>query len=232
MKQEQSTLRQAVILENKGPSFGKIQLQSSSSAKSLRFEIWGQVPWRDWKTAAMRPKTTLGILPKLFTSSKKKERATFYSFSEESTIKSEGERVCGRFWTKHAYGSARETLTQPTWRPWGHRQVLRRWWRPTARCKPDMKPRYTSKNWTHSWRSCFLKKHSQFFHSGSSARISWVSLPLDQRSKKHLIRNYKRIDCHSSNCVPFVVQGLSMSSSTTPTSISSTCCIAGFCIWR
>ena len=29
--------------------------QKSSSAKSLRFEIWGRVPWRDWKTTAMRP---------------------------------------------------------------------------------------------------------------------------------------------------------------------------------
>ena len=30
--------------------------QKSSSAKSLRYEIWGPVPWRDWKTTAMRPK--------------------------------------------------------------------------------------------------------------------------------------------------------------------------------
>ena len=38
---------------------GKKKCQSSSSAKSLRCEIWGQVPWRDWKTAAMCPKQGL-----------------------------------------------------------------------------------------------------------------------------------------------------------------------------
>ena len=30
--------------------------QSSSPPKSLRYEIWGPVPWRDWKTTAMRLK--------------------------------------------------------------------------------------------------------------------------------------------------------------------------------
>ena len=54
---------------------------------------------------------------------------------------------------------------------------------------------------------------------------SWVYIPLDQRSKNpHLIRNGKRIDCNISNYVPFVVPGLSASSSLTapsPTSPSS-----------
>ena len=67
--------------------------------------------------------------------------------------------------------SKRETLTLPSWRPWWHREVRRRWWRPTARCKPEKKPRCTSKNWTCSWRWCFMKKLSQFFRLGSSARI-------------------------------------------------------------
>ena len=30
--------------------------QTSTSAKSLRYENWGPVPWRDWKTRAMCPK--------------------------------------------------------------------------------------------------------------------------------------------------------------------------------
>ena len=51
----QSTLRQASIREQNGLSLGNIS-QKSSSAKSLRYEIWGPVPWRDWKTTAMRPK--------------------------------------------------------------------------------------------------------------------------------------------------------------------------------
>ena len=37
----------------------------------------------------------------------------------------------------------------------------------------------------------------------------------------HLIKNGKRIDCNFSNCVPFVVPGLSASSSATPTPASS-----------
>ena len=52
----QSTLRPASIRENKGPSLGKITSQNSSSAKSLRNEIWGPVPRGDWQTTAMRPK--------------------------------------------------------------------------------------------------------------------------------------------------------------------------------
>ena len=68
-----STLRQASIREKKGPSLGKNKCQSSSSAKSLRYEIRGQVPWRDWKTAAMCPKQGLESCPK-YTSSKKNTR--------------------------------------------------------------------------------------------------------------------------------------------------------------
>ena len=37
-------------------------------------------------------------------------------------------------------------------------KIRRRWWRPTARCKQEEKPRCMSKNWTWSWRLCFLKK--------------------------------------------------------------------------
>ena len=44
----------------------------------------------------------------------------------------------------------------------------------------------------------------------------WIS-----GQKPHLVRNGKRIDCNFSNCVPFVVTGLSASSSTTPTIASS-----------
>ena len=39
--------------------------------------------------------------------------------------------------------------------------------------------------------------------------------------KPHLTKNGKRIDCTFSNCVPFVVPGLSTSSSATPTPTSS-----------
>ena len=44
----------------------------------------------------------------------------------------------------------------------------------------------------------------------------WIS-----GQKPHLIRNGKRIDCNVSNCVPFVVPGLSASSSSTTPSLTS-----------
>ena len=45
----QSMPRHASIREKKGG-------QTSSSAKSPRYDTWGPVPWRDWKTTVMRPK--------------------------------------------------------------------------------------------------------------------------------------------------------------------------------
>ena len=52
----QFTLHQGSVWERKGSSLGKNTSQKSSSAKSLRCEIRGPVPWRDRKRRAMRPK--------------------------------------------------------------------------------------------------------------------------------------------------------------------------------
>ena len=76
------------------------------------------------------------------------------------------ERVC--IW------SARHTLTLLSWRQWGHQEVRRRWWRPTARCEQEKKPRCTSKNWTYSSTLCFLKKLPQFLHWGNSVRTMGI----------------------------------------------------------
>ena len=54
--------------------------------------------------------------------------------------------------------SLRKTLTLLSWRPWGHRGVRRRWWRPTARCKPEKKPRYMSNNWICLSKLCLMEK--------------------------------------------------------------------------
>ena len=125
------------------------------------------------------------------------------------------ERVC--IW------SARGTFTLLSWKPLGHREVRRRWWRPTARCKPEKKPLYLSKNWTYSWRTCFLKKLPQFFSVGKFCEDHWYTYHWTSGQKPHLTKNGKKIDCNVSNCVPFVVPGLLTSSSTTltPTSSSS-----------
>ena len=73
------------------------------------------------------------------------------------------------------------------------------------------------KNWTYSWRLCFLKKLPQFFPRWSSARIMGI-LTAGPAVKNHISpKKGKRIDCKISNYVPLVVPGLSTSSSTTPT---------------
>ena len=59
----QSTLRQASIREKKGPSLGKNTSQSSSSAKSLRYEIWGHLKKRLQDSSDV-PEARLGILLK------------------------------------------------------------------------------------------------------------------------------------------------------------------------
>ena len=56
---------------------------------------------------------------------------------------------------------------------------------------------------------CFLKKHPQFLHSGSSARIMGF-LTTGPAVKNHFSpKNDKRNDCNISNYVPFVVPSLS-----------------------
>ena len=49
-----ATQRHANIRENQGPSLGKNTRQTSSSAQSVRSEIWGQISGGVWKTGAMR----------------------------------------------------------------------------------------------------------------------------------------------------------------------------------
>ena len=81
-----------------------------------------------------------------------------------------------------------------------------------------------SNNWTYSSKLCFFKKLPQWFRweklcEDDGYTYHWIS-----GQKPHLIRNGKRIVCNISNYVPFVVPGLSTSSSSTtpsPTSPSS-----------
>ena len=83
-----------------------------------------------------------------------------------------------------------------------------------------------SKNWTYSSKLCFFKNLPQFVLSGSSARIMGVHTP-GAAVRNHISSKGQEIYCNKSNCVPFVVPGLSTSSSTThththtPTSSSS-----------
>ena len=143
----ESTLRQASIREKKGPSLGQNSSQSSLSAKSLRYEIWGPVPWRDWKTTAMCPKQ--GMEPCQKHTQAQREWPSYILLAPHCVNKrAGGKRVCGGFRGEYAYGQQERLLTLLSWRPWGHRGVRRRWWRPTAGCKQEKKRRCMSNNWT------------------------------------------------------------------------------------
>ena len=55
----QSTLHQASIREKKGSSLRKIQVKNPHQRSPYAVKFEGRVPWRDWKTTAMRPKEGL-----------------------------------------------------------------------------------------------------------------------------------------------------------------------------
>ena len=85
-----------------------IQVKNSLTAKSLRYEIWGPVPWREWKIAAMRPRQSIVYCQNMY---KLKKRHSYILFalgkvSNAGCIHNTtaGKRVCGRFENKYAYG--------------------------------------------------------------------------------------------------------------------------------
>ena len=115
--------------------------------------------------------------------------------------------------------SESRTLTLPSWRLWGgFRGILRRWWRPTARCKPEKKPRKMSKNWIYM----LLEETPAVLSLGKLCEDHGYTYHWTSGQKPHHTQNDKNIDYNISNYVPFVVTGLSTSSSTTSTPTSST----------
>ena len=187
-------------------------------------------PMKRLKDNSDVPEARLGTLTKIYTGSKRKtklhstrpQKNGYCPLRQQKSWRKKSlwwipELVC--IW------SASETLTLLSWRPWGHRGVRRRWWRPTARCKQEkkrQKQRCTSKNWTYSWRLCFLKKLPKFSLSlGKLCEDHGYTYHWTNGQKPHLTKKTKRTDCNISNYVPFVVRGLSATSSTMPTPTSS-----------
>ena len=151
----QSTLRQASIRDKKGPSLGKIQVKPRHQRSPYAKKIRGSVP-RRLKDKSDEPKARLGISPKTFTSSKRttklhSTRPRKNGYSRLRQQKSQRKESLWWIFGGSSMWSASETLTMLSWRPWGHRGVLRRW-RPKARCEQIKKRRYTSNNGTYSWR--------------------------------------------------------------------------------
>ena len=206
------------------------------SSKHSRSLVWWEDTLTLWKLRTdhrTRPKDksdapaeTRGNLPRTSFSSKETEdKATFYSpYEDTGRIDNKTQRKESLWWTPEqaCTWSARETLTLPNWRPWGHQKSDDGDDGQRRGVNERRSDRKCQTNWTYSCRLCFLKKLPPFFHSGSSARIMGIHTT-GPAVKNHISPKMTRgsIAIHP-NYVPFVVPGLSASStSTTPTSSSS-----------
>ena len=104
----QSTLRQASIQENEGPSLGQVQVKNPQqrSPYAVKFEDRSQETERQQRCAQSKAWNLVKNIYKL----KEKDKAPFYSPFEEwvlpvaSTRRAGRKRVCGRFRSEHAYG--------------------------------------------------------------------------------------------------------------------------------
>ena len=81
---------------------GKSKCQSSSSAKPLRCEIWGQISGRDWKTTAMRPQQGVEPCQKHIQAERKRQGFILLARGKMGSPgcvnkRAWGKRVCGRF---------------------------------------------------------------------------------------------------------------------------------------
>ena len=90
----------ANMRENKGPSLGKIQVKNSSSAQSLRNEIWGQILGGDWKTRAMCARGDAWRLAKNIFKLKETDKEWRLPHPQQ---KPRGKIICCRFQREHAH---------------------------------------------------------------------------------------------------------------------------------
>ena len=76
---------------------GKNACQNCTSAKSLRHEIWDEVPWRDWKTEVMCPKQGVESCQNIH-KLKEKDEDTFHSPSEKWALPAASTKEPGSLW--------------------------------------------------------------------------------------------------------------------------------------
>ena len=198
--------------------------QTSSSAQSLRREIWGPISGRDRKTRAMRPGRRVETCQEYLSAQRNGKSYILFAFrwvgfAGRIHNKAGGKRVCGGLRSKHAYGQQE--------RPWlcrsGNRNALKmpdngsnsprrgsNKRRGNSVCQgigfirdSNASRRFTGSSFTRK----LCEDHGFYYHSSSG-------------QKPHLIKNGR-----TPNFAPFVVPGLSISSSnsfspTSPTSSS------------
>ena len=207
----QSTLRQASIREKKGPSLGNIQVKNphQRSPYAMKFEDQShEETGRQQRCARSKAWNLARNTHKL----EQKERATFYSPSEEwvmpaaSTIKSEE-----RGFVVHSGASmhmvSRKDLTS------GELETVRTSRSPTTAMTANGEVR-TREEATVYVRELdlfvtvmLLEETPAVLSLGKLCEDHGYSYHWTIGQKPHLTPNGKRIDCNVSNYVPFVVPG-------------------------
>ena len=199
----QSTLRHANIRDKKGPSLGKVQVKPrhQQSPHAFKFEDRSDEETERQQRSAQGKAWNFA---KIFTSSKRTRRlhssrlqkSGFFQVPQQESWRGASLwLIPGRV----CIWSVRKTLTLPNWKPQGPRSVK----------QTDLLVTVMLLQETPAVLSLgkLCEEHGYTWKSGQ---------------KTHLIKNGKRIDCKKSNYVPFVVPGISASSSsTTPSSASS-----------
>ena len=223
----QSTLRQASIQENKGPSLGKIQVKHphQQSPYAMKFEDWSQEETEIQQRCA---RGKAGNLVKNIYKLKEKDKATFFSPTNEWCLPApsiiepqETELVVDSRASMHMV--SKKDLNS------AELETMRTSRSPTTVITANGEVQ------TREEATVFVKE-LDFFVTVMLLEETPAVLPLGKlcedhgytyhwtsSQKPHLTKNGKRIDCNISNDVPFEVPGLSTSSSTSssPTSTSS-----------
>ena len=201
--------------------------QTSSSAKSQRYEIWRQTSRRDRKTTAMHPWQSMESCPKYIQVQKQGQdyvllaRRKWVLPAASTKEPKEREFVVDSGASMHMV--SKKTWTLMSWRPWRHREESHNGSNSQRRGANQVRS-YSffcqriglSRDGYASW------KYTGSSFTRETLRGSWVYQPLDQWSETTTRKKGKRIDCNISNYVPFVVSGLSTNSSTSSSPTSST----------
>ena len=222
----QSTLRQASIRENKGPSLGEIEVKipHQRSPFSMKFEDRSQEETERQQRCARGKAWNLAKKNYKF---KEKDKATFYSPSEEWVLPAAS--------TKEP--EDREYVVDPgASMPMVSKKDLNSAELETMRISRSPTTVMTANgealtreeatvnvNELDSFVTAMLLEETPAVLSlGKLCEDHGCSYHWTSGQKPHLTKIGKRIDCNISNYVPFVVHGLSTSSSTSSSPTSST----------
>ena len=205
----QSTPRQASIREKKGPSLGKIQVKDphQRSPYAMKFE---DPSYEETERQQRCAQSKAWNLAKNIHKLKEKDQAAFYSPTEELVLPAASTKEPDEREFVVDSGVSKRDLNMMTSR------------------SPTTVMTANGEVQTREEATVYVKELDLFVTvvllEDTPAVLSLGKLCEDHGDtyhwtsgqKPHLTKNGKRIDCKQSNYVPFVVPGLSTSSSTTP----------------